>query len=135
MHIVRVDTKEILSKTNIGLWVIRVKDGEEDGELFADETMQTLLGVDTSFSPKEIYAHWYNRIDPGHLSVVHSMLREMTTSQFVVQVEYSWLHPTKGNVSVRCTGKCVKKENGVTVFEGFHRIVSDAAEIKKEGEQ
>ena len=130
MHIVRVNTKKILEETKIGLWVIRVKDGEGRGELFADATMQELLGMDASLSPQESYLHWYNKIEPGQLAAVHTMLRKMIESQKVLQVEYSWLHPTKGKVLVRCTGKCVKKEDGITMFEGFHRIVSDVPEIR-----
>lgn len=130
MHVIRVNTKEILSETNIGLWVIRMKGKGENGELFADQTMYKLLGADPPLSPEECYRYWYNRIEPEHLQIVHTMLEKMSEADTVTQAEYRWNHPAKGKVFVRCTGKCVKKENGITLFEGFHRITSDAHEVE-----
>ena len=43
----------------------------------------------------------------------------------VIQVEYPWHHPQRDKVTVRCSGRCVEKNDEVIVFEGFHRVISD----------
>ena len=43
----------------------------------------------------------------------------------VIQVEYPWRHPQRDTVTVRCSGRCVEKNDEVIVFEGFHRVISD----------
>ena len=57
--------------------------------------------------------------------MVADMMEEMKNTDKVIQAEYSWHHPQKGEIVVRCSGRCVEKSNDVVVFEGFHRALSD----------
>ena len=41
-----------------------------------------------------------------------------------VQLEYSWQHPTIGDVSVRSSGIRTQDENGKIKLEGYHRILT-----------
>lgn len=126
--IVNMEMKTILSGLNIGLWIIRLHEETGQCELYADEIMRELLGVDNDISPKECYSQWRNNIKTEHSSTVDAMINEMANSENVIQVEYLWNHPQRGEVLVRCSGRCTEKNENTTVFEGFHRIVSD---IKK----
>ena len=85
-----------------------------------------LLGVDATATPEECYTHWYSRIKPGHEDAVNAMVKAMAEGTSVQQTLYPWNHPTRGEIIVRCTGKCVRREDGITVFEGFHRSISEA---------
>ena len=96
-----------------------------ESELYTDDTMRLLLGVDDTITPKECYSHWYNSIIEGNYETVNSMVEEMLNSDKVIQAEYLWKHPQKGETTVRCTGRCIEKNNDYIVFEGFHRIISD----------
>ncbi len=125
MHIVRLNAKEILSQIHIGLWVIRISEDGEKKELFADAKMRMLLGVGASILPSECYDFWFDRIKPGEEDAVNAMVSGMATSDTVHQADYAWIHPDRGEILVRCTGKCVSQKGGMTVFEGFHRIISD----------
>lgn len=124
-HLVRFDTRDILSNIHIGLWVIYID--EENGiyKLYADDCMRDLLGVDATATPEECYTHWYSRIKPGHEDAVNAMVKAMAEGTSVQQTLYPWNHPTLGEIIVRCTGKCVRREDGITVFEGFHRNISE----------
>lgn len=123
--IINFDTKAILLGINTGLWIIRKDLTTGESEIYTDATMRELLGVDQSATPKECYQHWYGRIKEGHQKTVDSMVCEMINSQNVIQAEYPWIHPTKNEVFVRCTGRCIEKNDDSIVFEGFHRIISD----------
>ncbi|MBQ7315114.1 MAG: EAL domain-containing protein [Clostridia bacterium] len=128
LRVVHVDTKGILAKINIGLWVIRIHTAKARGELFADAMMHRLLGIDTPCDGATCYELWRSRIKDEHRERVDDMIRHMMESDQVMQVEYVWTHPTKGDVLVRCTGKCVTQTETSLVFEGFHRILSDVVD-------
>ena len=123
-----MDTRYILSNVNVGLWIIRIDEERQTYKLFADPCMRNLLGIEGDLTPEECYAHWYSRIVPGHEESVNAMVRSMREGDNIRQTLYLWNHPTQGEILVRCTGKCVSHENGITVYEGFHRNVSDAGD-------
>ncbi|MBQ4117225.1 MAG: EAL domain-containing protein [Clostridia bacterium] len=123
--VINIEMKTILKGINIGLWIIRINKHTGESELYTDDTMRLLLGVDDTITPKECYSHWYNSIIEGNYETVNSMVEEMLNSDKVIQAEYLWKHPQKGETTVRCTGRCIEKNNDYIVFEGFHRIISD----------
>ncbi len=130
LRVMHVDTKSILSKIRIGLWVIRLNTVKDSAEMFADFMMtHELLGIDTPCDGEACYEFWNSRIEPQHRTRVNDMMAHMLECDQVTQVEYTWHHPTRGPLTVRCTGKCVTKSDTTLVFEGFHRIISDMGVI------
>ena len=121
--IFQVEMNEILNGIDVGLWIIRTNNKTGKCELYANKVMRKLLGLNNDISPEECYTHWYNNIFPKYHGAVESMINEMTTSQKVMQVEYHWNHPQAGDILVRCSGRCSKKDDEYTLFEGFHRII------------
>ena len=128
-QLVHFNAKAILSNIHIGLWVIQLDGATGTAKLFGDAVMHELLGTDSSISPEECYKHWFSRIKEGHLDAVTAMVDAMSKSEAICQTIYPWNHPTLGEIVVRCTGRCTKQENGVTVFEGFHRRITEAKDI------
>lgn len=123
--IINIETKAILKGINIGLWIIRINLNNGEGELYTDDTMRRLLGVEDIVTPQECYNHWYSNIVNGDYDTVNSMVNEMTNSDKIIQAEYLWKHPQKDKITVRCTGRCIEKNNNFIIFEGFHRNISD----------
>ena len=123
--VIKMEMKTILQGINIGLWIIRVNTRSGSGELYTDSKMKELLGVDDSITPKACYDHWQKNIQPEYISAVTAMVEEMKNTDKVIQVEYPWNHPQRGEIVVRCTGRCVEHGNDVVTFEGFHRVISD----------
>ena len=122
---VSIQTNDILSGLNIGLWIIRMNTKTGEGELYGDNKMKDLLGINNEATPQECYMHWQNNIKESYLSEVNAMVKEMANNDKVIQVEYSWQHPIKGEITVRCSGRCSEKTGESITFEGFHRIISD----------
>ena len=120
---VNMEIKTILSGLNIGLWIVRVDSKTGEKELYADEIMKDLLGVDKNITPKECFAHLYDNIPEEHRSVIDSMISEMASCEKVVQAEFPWHHPQKNKIQVRYTGRCSNKNDKLMVFEGFFRTV------------
>lgn len=123
--VINLEMKEILRGINIGLWIIQIDAKTGQGELYADEIMRELLGVDNNATPRECYMHWYDNINMENRHIIDEMVTKMTDSTKVIQAEYPWNHPQKGEVLVRCSGRCTNKNDEVLVYEGFHRVVND----------
>ena len=123
--LVKMEMKTILRGINVGLWIIHINAKTGEGELYTDETMRRLLGVADDITPNECFKHWQNNIDKEYRVAVDNMIHDMAESNTVIQVEYPWHHPQRDTVTVRCSGRCVEKNDEVIVFEGFHRVISD----------
>lgn len=124
--IVNMEMKTILSGLDIGLWIIRINTKTGEGELYTDEIMRKLLGVDNNITPKECYLYWRKNINPDHCSAVDEMMAEMSNNTNVTQVEYPWFHLQQGEIIVRCSGRRTQKTDSHVVFEGFHRVINDS---------
>lgn len=117
---------EILMATKLGLWIIEIDTNKDEYRMFVDESMSDILGVKgEALSPEEYYWHWYDHINDGYYSYVNMAVREMMNSGEIIELEYTWNHPTRGEVPVRCVGVLEKQEQGVYTLRGYHRINGD----------
>lgn len=117
--------RDVLKDTLLGLWFIRMDPKGGRREMFADETMRRILGLEGPVSPKECYDHWYTRIHDGYYQYVNHTVESMIRTGRVVELEYPWQHPTLGEVMVRCNGIRMEDRGGMICLEGYHRIISD----------
>lgn len=115
----------ILSRLGIGLWIIRLDPEGQHHEMLADDNMRRVMGVSEALTPEDCYRHWYERINDGYYDYVNQTMKSMVESSRVVQMEYTWTHPSLGEVIVQCTGIRRENRNGWICLEGYHRIISD----------
>lgn len=120
------DYFDIPSSVGLGLWTICLDPAEPDkAEMIGDDTMRQLLGITGSMDARGCYQFWYTRINPGYFHYVNQAVRSMIETGRRVQMEYSWKHPERGDVMVRCTGVRAGSCDGVVCLKGYHRIVDD----------
>lgn len=124
-ELLRAENRDVFSRLGLGLWVIYLDAAANLREMLGDDTMNVAMGVDRSLSPAEYYDFWYTRINPGYYEYVDRSVQNMVDSGKVVQLEYTWKHPLRGDVMVRCTGVRTADENGCICLKGYHRIVDD----------
>lgn len=125
---VQFNHKDILRDTNMGLWVMHKTNNNQNIELFFDETMERIMGLEEKLTPDKYYEFWHSRIKSDHVKYVDENFDLMTTLDKVVQLEYPWEHPTLGEVIVRSNGKVTNKSDNAVVIEGYHRIMSNIKE-------
>ncbi len=116
---------DVLKDTDLGLWFIRMDPRSDRRELFADETMRRVMGLERELPPQECYQYWYGRIHEEYRQYVNLTVESMIRSGRVVQLEYLWKHPIQGEVMVRCIGIRGADTDGMICLEGYHRIISD----------
>ncbi len=124
---IHFDPKTILRENNIGLWIIRMDEEKSRYELHVDEVMELVLGIEKKLSPRECYNYWKERICPTDADYVQGAIGMMIHGGKAVQLEYRWNHPVLGEVAVRSSGIRTQNDNGMTVLEGYHRILTDVA--------
>lgn len=117
--------QDVLKDTDLGLWFMRIDPESGRREMFADETMRRVMGLEHELPPQECYEYWYNHINDGYYQYVSLTVESMIRSGRVVQLEYPWQHPTQGEVMVRCIGIRGADTDGMICLEGYHRIISD----------
>lgn len=132
MRVLYFDPKDILRTTDVGLWIIRVDLEKRHFELHADDTMERISGVDKKYTPQEFYQFWYERVKKEYVSYVMENVSRMIAADKVIQLQYPWIHPTLGEVTVRCSGRRVEDSDGMITIEGYHRIISTIEEAYKE---
>ncbi len=112
--------KDILQSANMGLWIIRNIGNGERFEMYADETMRHIMGIEKELMPEECYAHWYSRIRPDCVSYVNERVNQAVETGRMVQLQYFWNHPTEGEIEVRCAGIHTEDVDGEICLQGYH---------------
>ena len=123
--LLRANYHSILDILSVGLWVIYIDKKNNRNEFIVDDTLRRILGLSSMPGHEECYNFWYNRISSGYYNYVNDTIKWMIESWNIVQMEYIWQHPQKGEVTVRCIGARVPDENGKICLKGYHRIISD----------
>lgn len=116
---------DILDSLNVGLWIIRLSPDRQRCEMLANDTMHRVLDISGIPTPEECYQFWYTRINEGYYHYVDQSVESMIQTRRTVQLEYTWKHPKRGEVLVRCTGVRMDDEDGMICLKGYHRIISD----------
>lgn len=118
---------EALSMGNTGLWTILVHPETNVGEMFANNTMMDLLGLDEPPAATVCYTHWFSKIEPTYVDAVLAAVAEMLQTGQQREVEYPWNHPKRGRIFVRCGGKvCASTPGDPRIcLRGYHQDVSE----------
>lgn len=117
--------KDILKTTNLGLWMIRISKDHKTCEMFVDQTMKEIMGIKTKMSPEECYQYWFEHIDDGYFDYVKYAVNRMIQTGRIVEAAYTWNHPEKGEVSIRCLGVRVQDHQRMICLEGYHREINE----------
>ena len=115
----------ILEATQLGLWKIGMDRKTGKYEMYADTVMRQILGIKEDLSLEACYAYWYNRVNQGYYNYIDLAMKRAIESWKMVQVEYTWNHPERGEVTVRCVAIRTQDRDGKVCLEGYHRIISD----------
>jgi len=128
------EARAILNRYQVGVWAIEL---EKDcpARMYADATMRELLGVTgKTLTPEELYRAWYDRVEPHHYDAVADGVDRMING-LVAEIQYPWIHPTRGVMYVRCGAK---RDFSVTQFirlEGTHQDVTELNHVQKESRE
>ena len=119
----KLEIDDIIASAGIGVWHIYLFDGEKP-RLKASPKMLELLGIENeTLSEEELYDVWFNNIKKSSLPSVEASVKEMIENGFSENT-YTWIHPKKGEVFVRCGGTSLKVEEKSFILRGYHSDVT-----------
>ena len=92
--------KKHIEHVRIGLWKSRFGAGEP--EMYMDDMVYDLLGLDRALSPQELYKEWFDRVDDACKVEVATPLEKMKNG--MAEVQYTWHHPDGRTLFLRTGG-------------------------------
>lgn len=130
----RQSLEEILEGSRTGIWTIELEEGCEP-RMYADRTMQMLLGVSKDVGPEECYQSWFRNIDAEYVDTVQETVQEILENGRS-EVVYPWNHPILGKIYIRCGGVPDKKfkKPGVSL-NGYHQDITETMVTRRKQEQ
>ena len=91
--------------------------------MYPDEQMHVLLGTEhMELTPKEQFAFFQERIEPGYEKAVQDYTDRMLKTGELAEVEYYWNHPQMGKFLSDAAARSMKGKGRFTVSEGIIRI-------------
>ena len=93
--------------------------------MLVDDTLRRIMGMQVVLTPEETYKFWFSRIKPEFKTLVESYIDKMAETGAVVQSEYTWSHPIRGDVTVVCTGLRREITSEKITLSGYHRNLHD----------
>ena len=93
---------EILESIGVGLWMIRTNKDTGYSEMYSDKVLQNIFGVEKEMTPGDFYSYWFCRITDSYYNYINNNLEYVIEHNKVIQLEYVWEHPKKGNITIRC---------------------------------
>ena len=115
---------ELLSALNIGFWTLEVAKKNDTRQMFFDDTMCRLLSAPDLASPGDRYEYMFSRISCNYKDKVKSAFVNMIDKNSIIQVEFPWKHPNKGEIELRLSGIVIEDTACRIVFKGYCRLLS-----------
>lgn len=124
--------KEVLQTGRIGMWIVEVDNETGEFRMYPDEQMHVLLGTEhMELTPKEQFAFFQERIEPGYEKAVQDYTDRMLKTGELAEVEYYWNHPQMGKIFVRCSGKVYEREGQIYRIRGYHQDITELVRLRK----
>lgn len=127
----KINTKEILRASQMGMWCVEMEEGKPP-RFYADEVMDELLGIDRDITPEERFVFHRSRIHPEDMQLFQEYSDKLTEVR--TEIVYRYIHPVSGEMFVRCGGARDTSVTEYVAVTGIHQDISETVRIEKEKE-
>ena len=119
------DVQQALEQNTMGVWKLTIHN-EDTGELYCDDTMKKLIGAKETTTPEECFHLHRDSVYPEDKDIFLKYSKKLNEERS--ELVYRYVHPVKGVMVVRCSGK----KTGPDTFMGTHQDISDILRLEKE---
>ncbi len=131
LDITQACSSKILHNCEIGLWRTIVTHETQLCEMFIDDVMTRLMGIEEDLTPAEIYHFWLSRIDARDKDAMKLTIARMLATGLHHELEVLWDHPKLGLIHVRCGGTAKVSDDGkYSYYEGFYQIMKEVRQVR-----
>ena len=111
---------QVLKENAIGTWKL------VDDQLYGDDCFFDLIGVSKEIDAQECLKFHLSHVHPEDQEQFGEYVRKLSEER--TEIVYRFLHPEKGVMMIRCSGK--KMEDGS--IAGIHQDISDIVHLEKD---
>ena len=111
---------QVLQENSIGTWKL------VDDQLYGDDCFFDLIGASKELDAQECLKFHLSHVHPEDQEQFSEYVRKLGEER--TEIEYRFLHPEKGVMMIRCSGK--KMEDGS--IAGIHQDISDIVHLEKD---
>lgn len=127
----KINVERILRVNRVGAWRIEIED-EKSPRFYADAVMDELLGIQGEISPEERFTFHRARVHPDDMQLFLEYSDKLSETKS--EIVYRYIHPTFGEMFVRCSGiRDRSVVDGISIM-GIHQDISETARMEKEKE-
>ena len=119
---VQSEIEETLAGAGIGMWtMVLMNDGRS--MLYANKKMNALLGTTDDLSPEDRYVKWIAGITEESQQATAEYM-ETIRRDGKAEVIYTWMHPTRGLLHIRCGGVRDRSFTDGIKVRGYHQDIT-----------
>ena len=111
---------QVLQENSIGTWKL------VDDQLYGDDCFFDLIGASKELDAQECLKFHLSHVHPEDQEQFSEYVRKLSEER--TEIVYRFLHPEKGVMMIRCSGK--KMEDGS--IAGIHQDISDIVRLEKD---
>lgn len=112
--------KQVLKENTIGIWKL------DGNQLYGNDCFLDLIGVPKEMNAQECLKFHLSHVHPEDQEQFGEYVRKLSEER--TEIVYRFLHPEKGVLMIRCSGK--KMEDGM--IAGIHQDISDIVRLEKD---
>ena len=113
----KINVERILRVNRVGAWRIEIEDGKSP-RFYADAVMDELLGIQGEISPEERFTFHRARVHPDDMQLFLEYSDKLSETKS--EIVYRYIHPTFGEMFVRCSG--IRVILSILVYTLFSRM-------------
>lgn len=110
---------QVLKENTIGIWKL------DGNQLYGNDCFLDLIGVPKEMNAQECLKFHLSHVHPEDQEQFSEYVRKLSEER--TEIVYRFLHPEKGVLMIRCSGK--KMEDGT--IAGIHQDISDIVRLEK----
>lgn len=111
---------QVLKENTIGIWKL------DGNQLYGNDCFLDLIGVPKEMNAQECLKFHLSHVHPEDQEQFGEYVRKLSEER--TEIVYRFLHPEKGVLMIRCSGK--KMEDGT--IAGIHQDISDIVRLEKD---
>lgn len=111
---------QVLKENTIGIWKL------DGNQLYGNDCFLDLIGVPKEMNAQECLKFHLSHVHPEDQEQFGEYVRKLSEER--TEIVYRFLHPEKGVMMIRCSGK--KMEDGT--IAGIHQDISDIVRLEKD---
>ena len=123
------DIRAYFQAGNSGFWKVEFEEGKKT-KLYTDEITNELFGITEDMSPEKCMEYVEKHIYPQEKECFRDYIEELKSHES--EAVYRYMHPVKGVIYIRCTGRRVPSPDNLIWLVGYHQEAGDIVHFEKE---